>query len=276
MQPFFSVIIPTLEEEEYIPRLLNDLYAQNDKSFEVIVVDGGSKDQTVTQVSEFLDKLPLQIEISPKANVSMQRNLGAAKARGEYLVFFDADARIPPRFLNLIHKYLTNYNRDYLTTYIFADSRNVYDKAVERLINISIEIGLLIDRPFVVGANFMVTKTAFYKVGGFREEIKHSEDYDLAYRLHQAGYSLGILKTPRLVFSLRRYRHEGRLKVLRKNAQAVLHLLTHGQITQDLFDYPMGGAIYRLKQKTQITPLALKKAQLYIRKFITSLWSELK
>ena len=43
MKPFFSVIIPTLNEENYLPKLLNDLKVQKEKNFEVVLVDGGSR-----------------------------------------------------------------------------------------------------------------------------------------------------------------------------------------------------------------------------------------
>lgn len=266
--PFFSIIIPTLNEADYIGRLLEDLLEQTETAFEIIVVDGGSQDKTQEKIEQCAHQLPVIYIKSDRANVSRQRNIGARYAKGTYLVFFDADSQIPPKFLSSIRKHLKTSSCDYLTTYIFSDSKNVYDKAIERLINISIEIGSLIDRPFVVGANFIVSKTVFEKIGGFREEVKYAEDYDLAVRLYEKHYTLDILKSPRLVFSLRRYRHEGRLKVLRKNAQAALHVLTRGPITKDLFDYPMGGAIYRFKQRTQIAPATLAKAQRYIKRFV--------
>jgi len=47
MKPFFSIVIPTLNEEKCLPRLLDDLTQQKEKDFEVIVIDGRSDDQTV-------------------------------------------------------------------------------------------------------------------------------------------------------------------------------------------------------------------------------------
>jgi len=47
MKPFFSIVIPTLNEEKYLPNLLNDLTKQKEKDFEIIVVDGKSEDRTI-------------------------------------------------------------------------------------------------------------------------------------------------------------------------------------------------------------------------------------
>ena len=99
-EPFFSIIIPALNEEKYLPRLLADLSQQTIKDFEVIIVDGQSTDQTVSRCQTYKDKLPsLEILTSPVRNVSVQRNQGGFAASGQYLVFNDADNRLPEYFL---------------------------------------------------------------------------------------------------------------------------------------------------------------------------------
>src|SRR6266480_923896 len=90
----FSIIIPTLNEEHYLPKLLTDLQKQTQQNFEVIVVDGKSEDNTKEQAISFAKKLPLKFIETPTRNVSHQRNLGAKHALGAYLFFLDADTRI--------------------------------------------------------------------------------------------------------------------------------------------------------------------------------------
>ncbi len=266
--PFFSIVIPTLNEEKYLPKLLEDLSQQTEKNFEVVVVDGGSKDGTIKKAGEFVNKLSLTIIKSPKANVSFQRNLGAKKAKGKWLIFFDADVEIPQSFFKQLYKQTRNISADVLTTYINADSHEVYDQAIARLTNLATEICLMIERPFILGHDFMVKKAVFVKSGGFDPKIKFAEDYELAERLYKAGHKIIILKHPRTVYSLRRLRYEGRLKTLRKSARAGLHILTKGHITRELFEYKMGGGWYKLKAKSQIRPQVLARAEKYVRKFI--------
>lgn len=266
--PFFTVVIPTLNEAEYVPRLLNDLVEQSEQSFEVIIVDGGSQDATVAKAKEFKSKLNLTIIETKKRNVSWQRNLGAKEAKGDYLIFLDADIQIPKKYLLLIKNHLEKTYSPFVTTRLIPDSRQVYDEAIVRLLNLTMEIGQTLERPFVGGYNFIVAKGVYDLVGGFREDIVHAEDYDLSVRLNKAGYRLTILKNPKAVVSLRRFRREGRLTVLQKNAQATLHVLTKGAITREIFSYPMGGLWYRLKARQEIKPAILKQVEKKIKRFL--------
>src|SRR3989344_7060609 len=118
-RPFFSVVIPTLNEEKYLPKLLKCLREQLDKDFEVIVVDGSSDDKTVERAEG------VKIIASKKRNVSYQRNLGAKAARGKWLVFLDADVSIPANYLSEMHNTLI-LRKDcrFLTTWMRPDSKN--------------------------------------------------------------------------------------------------------------------------------------------------------
>ena len=95
--PLFSIIIPTLNEELFLPTLLVSLTEQSFGDFEVIVIDGSSADKTVAIASSFEKKLPrLEIIVSKIAGLPLQRNLGAKAARGSYFIFVDADSVLFP------------------------------------------------------------------------------------------------------------------------------------------------------------------------------------
>ena len=266
--PFFSVVIPVLNEAEYLPRLLSDLKKQTDRAFEVIIVDGGSVDATLEKARAFSDALTLTIISSERKNVCYQRNRGAREAKGLYLVFFDADVQIPYNYLSRIRQFLQKEKVPFVTTRIKSDSHQVYDQAIVKLVNLTMDVAQGMERPFVGGYNFMVLKSVFELVGGFREDVVHAEDADLSLRLHQAGYRLTVLKSPTLTFSLRRFRAEGRIKVLQKNAAATLHIFTKGPITKEIFSYPMGGLWYKLKRREEIRPQVLKQAEIRVRRFL--------
>ncbi len=266
--PFFSVVIPVLNEAEYLPRLLSDLKKQTDRAFEVIIVDGGSVDATLEKARAFSDALTLTIISSERKNVCYQRNRGAREAKGLYLVFFDADVQIPYNYLSRIRQFLQKEKVPFVTTRIKSDSHQVYDQAIVKLVNLTMDVAQVMERPFVGGYNFMVLKSVFELVGGFREDVVHAEDADLSLRLHQAGYRLTVLKSPTLTFSLRRFRAEGRIKVLQKNAAATLHIFTKGPITKEIFSYPMGGLWYKLKRREEIRPQVLKQAEIRVRRFL--------
>src|SRR5437899_400561 len=87
-----SVIIPAHNEQDYLGRTLDSLKRQNYPRFEVIVVANGCTDATAEVARDHCDRL---IDLSQKS-LGVARNLGARMAKGEILVFLDADTRLEP------------------------------------------------------------------------------------------------------------------------------------------------------------------------------------
>ncbi len=91
MNPQSTIIIPAYNEEKYIARLLESLMHQSFRNFEVILVDDGSKDKTLEVAKSFKNKLRLRIFSQNHLGPGAARNLAAKHARGDFLVFLDAD-----------------------------------------------------------------------------------------------------------------------------------------------------------------------------------------
>src|SRR4051812_38498335 len=89
--PEVSVVIPAFNEATYIDRLLQALSQQNFKDFEVIVSDAESKDGTKEVVDSFKKSLNIRFFEAPPKGPAFGRNQGAKHARGEWLLFLDAD-----------------------------------------------------------------------------------------------------------------------------------------------------------------------------------------
>src|SRR3989344_5665137 len=102
-----SVVIPTYNEEDVIADCLESLAKQNFRDFEVIVVDDGSTDKTPSVLSECQNPKSLPYRQAGKFQILKQdhlgagaaRNFGAKKAKGEILVFVDADMTFEKNFL---------------------------------------------------------------------------------------------------------------------------------------------------------------------------------
>jgi len=245
--PFFSIVIPALNEEHYLPKLLLDLSNQTFRDFEVILVDAKSEDQTIHKAQQFKKELdPFTILASEKKNVSHQRNLGARKALANWLLFLDADNRLPNHFLQQI-KYLAEVQRpDFLSTWFEPDSENIKDKAIAALRNIAIEMYKNTQRPLLSEAFVCVNTRAFSNLGGFDETIPFREGSDLLKRAYTHNMSFVFHRSPKFVYSYRRLRKQGILKSLRNTLLIEIAGLTNHKISQKMakFLYPMEGGKY--------------------------------
>jgi len=266
IKPFFSIVIPTLNEEKFLPKLLRCLTMQVDKNFEVIVVDAQSRDKTISVANSFQDSFPLTVIVSAKHNISADRNTGADHAAGDFLVFLDADVTIPTNFLSEIHHHLTETRPQcqFLSTWMRPDSRRNSDRFIATFANISMDIAKDTPQPLVAGWTIVLKKSVFLKVKGFSEKVKLAEDHDLARRLYELNIHLQILKSPKVTVSFRRFRREGTFNLVKKYALATAKTFFEGPITEEIFAYPMGGKVPR-KPRSKIQT-RLKK---YLR-FLTT------
>ncbi|MEM3053858.1 MAG: glycosyltransferase family 2 protein [Candidatus Caldarchaeum sp.] len=97
-----SVIIPALNEERHITACLESLLKQDQADMEVIVVDNGSRDKTLQIAEEYAEKHPGKVRVirlDRNMGPGGARNIGAQAARGEVLLFLDADMIFPPDFV---------------------------------------------------------------------------------------------------------------------------------------------------------------------------------
>lgn len=250
--PFFSVIIPTLNEEQTLPHLLLDLENQTMKTFEVMVVDGASTDRTLDFARATRRRDPrFQILRSRQSNVSIQRNLGAQAARGTWLLFLDADSRIGPEFLHVLRRQLTHASIDGFTCYAQADTTALDGIAYVQLQNVLLETMATLGTPYSIGACMGCRRAAFQRVGGFNPSIHHMEDSELAKRLYEQGYSFKVLRKPNFVYSLRRQRKEGKLAMISKLFPYYLKSMLSNEFSTPSKLYPMqGGANHARRKQT--------------------------
>jgi len=100
-----SVIIPTYNEEDVIVDCLKSLDKQSSRDFEVIVVDDGSTDSTLSKINSIQNlSFKLKIVKGKHEGAGSSRNLGAKSAKEEILVFVDSDMLFDKHFLKMLTK----------------------------------------------------------------------------------------------------------------------------------------------------------------------------
>lgn len=253
--PFFSIVIPTLNEAKYLPKLLGDLARQSYQDFEVIHVDGKSEDATVQKAAVFAKKLTLRTKVVSVRNVSHQRNTGAKLAKGKWVLFFDADNRLPSYFLDgLRYQIAKQPDTDIFTTWIRVDGRGQFFRTIEQTVNFTIELYDQVDRSFAPGAMICI-KRKHCRLNEFDQKKKILEDYYFVKSAVSRGLNFSIFREPRYILSLRRYRKEA-LKTIAAGALIQLRFLSQADFTKSDFGYTMqGGAYYDAEPNTMLSTL---------------------
>jgi rSAM/selenodomain-associated transferase 2 len=204
-----SVIIPTLNEEKYIGRLLTYLVQHADEQlFEIIVVDGGSEDRTAEIVREKQATL-LQVH---KAGRAVQCNAGAAAAQGDVFYFVHADVLPPVSFLHSIERAIAQ-------GHALGACRQKFENA-----GLLLRINAWFTRfnsLYVRGGDqtLFITRKAFEQLNGFNEKYIIMEEYELMKRAH-SQFSFAVLPCATIT-STRKYDKNSWLRVQLANLRAM-------------------------------------------------------
>lgn len=178
-----SVIIPTWNEEKYIESCLKSIRSQKTHAeYEVLVCDARSEDRT----REIADRYADRIILSDVRSIGIQRNLGAEKATGNYLIFVDADTILSENYLE---KVMEKFKSD--PELLAFSARFMFPKRTEKLIfaekitnsylGFRGKMGLAI----LLGFNTCVRRDIFERSGGFRDVPL--EDGEFGFRLRRLG-----------------------------------------------------------------------------------------
>lgn len=206
---FFSVVIPTLNEANNVHSFLSNLEKQDFHNFELIVVDGKSSDSTQRKVVTAKKSFPIRLVVSPKANVSHQRNLGAKKARGKYIVFMDADTHFKPTFFSDLRQTLEVNPTDIFTCHMVPDEDKLLSHCITGVLSHYLSTARLLQSPGACGALTGCARKAFTKSGGYDPNCEYMEDGKFAREAFKCGCSVAILREPKFIFSMRRFRKYG-------------------------------------------------------------------
>ena len=240
----FSVIIPTLNEEQNLPQLLASLAKQTEKNFEIIVSDGKSEDKTREKALEFQKEIDLRFVESPKRKLTAQRNFGAKQAEGEYLIFLDADYLASEDFLKALTQSIENSNADVVLPTTVPVTKSIFWRIYYSAANKSLPLLPILGKPFAVGSPICVSKEVFDKLGGYDDAIYIYEDQYLLQQLFKSGAKLAFSRA-KLHFSTRREQRDGKFKFIYDNLVSTLHLIFKGPIKTEIFKYEMGGQEFK-------------------------------
>lgn len=223
-----SIIIPTLNEEKYLPLLLDSIKKQDFNDYEIIVADAGSKDKTI-EIAKSFGCILVSGGLPAKG-----RNNGAKVARGDTLFFIDADTILSDNFFE---KSLEEFNLRKMDIASFCLHPFPKQKLSYFLVNTFYNkmIVALEDISPHSAVGILVKKSLFEKLNGYDETIKLAEDHDLSRRAKKD--KVGIIRSAEILVSDRRWRTDGWVKTGAKYFLCELHMIFIGSVKSDIFKY---------------------------------------
>ena len=232
MRAKLTIVIPTFNEEEFLPSLLDSLKKQTFQPEEVIVSDAFSTDTTRRIAALYGCKI---IDGGRPAHA---RNKGADIAKGNIVLFLDADVVLPKNFLKDTIFEFEKRNLDIASCFVTPLSNLTVDHMLHSLVNYYIKLTSEF-YPHLPGFCVFVRKSVHNKIKGFDEELLLAEDHDYVQRAKQFG-KFAFLNAYKVPVSVRRLSEEGRFKIALKYVAIEIHLFLLGHIRENIFEYDFG------------------------------------
>lgn len=194
-----SVVIPTKNRATYILEALESVFAQTFKDYEVIVVDDGSTDETVSVLKPLVEAKKIRYVFQPSAGVSAARNHGVRLAAAPYIAFLDSDDLfLPSKLEKQIALFRQNPEHGFVHCSFSKFDDGGRDLGVRDTSQFSgwIYPTMLQEWSVLMAMPCMLMRAdALREAGGFDEQMSWAEDLDLWRRIARR-YPVGVVPEP--------------------------------------------------------------------------------
>jgi glycosyltransferase involved in cell wall biosynthesis len=189
MEKELTIVIPAKNEEDYISRLLEELSLQRIGKTQILLADANSTDSTVEEAKRTAFELGLNLKVIKGGMPAYGRNAGAKYARTPYVLFVDADVTFSSRF-DL--SYCLEKAKNFYLLSTTPKMRTTEDKLAVFLmwLNKLFTRFLSFSQPFAIGAFTIVDREIFLSLGGYDEEVKHTEDWLFSKKIEPENFIL--------------------------------------------------------------------------------------
>ncbi|MBS3051460.1 MAG: glycosyltransferase [Candidatus Aenigmarchaeota archaeon] len=211
-----SVVIPTLNEGKYLETTL--FHIRQIKPYEIIVADSHSTDNTV----KIAKKYGARIVQAKRGAASYGRNAGGHAAKGDVILFLDADSIVFPNIFDIINKDFRNRKVVGWTCTIYGFTPSWKEQIIYNMSNNLVDfLTTYAKKPHAPGIAIAARRQVFEKVNGFDENLKVMEDHDFAMRAGKFG-TFKFSKETCVYTSTRRMNKWGGLGLIRKYSKIYL------------------------------------------------------
>jgi len=237
INPLVSIITIAYNESKFIRKNLQSLSAQTYRNFEVIVMDDHSADDTAEIAHSYASVMPLKVLQKEIRGCSRSRNFGAAAAKGELILFLDADTILPEYFLT---QALQEFTKQKLSA-AFFDFIPITTNKIDQLFAAIYRLWLKITQyfnPRAIGSCILIRKELHDRLL-YDEKIVMAEDFDYIRRAAALG-KFRMLASPKYMVSWRRFETENRFLLVAKYLIFELYRQYVGEIRKPILNYEFG------------------------------------
>jgi glycosyltransferase involved in cell wall biosynthesis len=225
--PFFSVVIPLYNKESEILDTINSVLNQTFSDLELIVVNDGSTDNSLSVIDTIRDPR-LTIVTKKNGGVSGARNLGILNSRGSYVALLDGDDIWLPDYLHEIKQLIDKFHdcRIFCTNYIVSSEK--FKNQVQQPVRHSCEnnyFELAMYVPFLTASSIAIKRDCLDNGMVFKENLSHGEDLDLWIRLIKKYSRIGS-SNRQLVY----YNHSANSRASKRIPQLQNHFVNFIQL----------------------------------------------
>jgi glycosyltransferase involved in cell wall biosynthesis len=184
-----SVIATVKNEAQAVLMLLDSLAAQTHPPDEVIIVDGGSTDDTMEVLEEYAagGALPLKVLVRPGTNISQGRNAAIAEATGEIIASTDAGVRLSLNWLEeLVEPFEKEGELSVVSGFFLPDPETVFETALGATV-LPVLADVNPEKFLPSSRSVAFRKEAWERVGGYPEWLDYCEDLILDFKLRELG-----------------------------------------------------------------------------------------
>lgn len=228
-----SIIIPTYNEEEYLPKLLDSIISQDFTDYEIIVADANSNDNTAQIARSYGCK------VVKGGMPGVGRNKGAEVANGEIFLFLDSDLVLTE---NYISNTINEFEKKELgigITKMIPSSEKLIDRILHSLANYFM-ITVENIKPHGAGCYGLISRAEMHKkVKGFDETLSFGEDTDYIERISKIS-KFKVVRSGGVIVSTRRIEEQGLMKLISQYTRSTVNDFLGKRTTAKELGYDFG------------------------------------
>ncbi|MBV1766781.1 MAG: glycosyltransferase, partial [Methanobacterium sp.] len=228
-----SIVIPTYNEEDYLPELIDSIKSQEFTDYEIIISDANSKDNTRQIAQEYGCK------IVDGGLPALGRNNGAKVAQGELILFLDSDLILSPGYLHDAVEEFEEKKLGIAISQMTPLSDKKRDKVLHEFAN---RFMIMVEsiKPHGAGCYGIITRRILHEeVNGFNESLDFGEDSDYIERIGRIS-KFKVLRKAHVLVSTRRLEKEGLKSLATKYTKSTVYDFMGKKITAEELDYNFG------------------------------------